>query len=504
MGMRNSMSRRRFLRVGLGVGASAGLAACATAPAPAVIEKVVEREVTVMVEGTPQIVKETVVVEVTAAPKQVTEQIVIRVGSIASENLLIAYRRILLPRFADAHPEINVKFETGPWGEYMPKQQAQIAAGDLPDVFRNPNYDLPAIYTRDVLLDLNPMIEGDTEVAEVIPELAWGLFMDAEERRWAAPQSIGGNALAYNETLFDEAGLEYPTDTWTYEDFLEASILLTKDENGRNPTDAGFDAGAVKQYGYYARNYATTDYGPQSYGFGGSWYKDPGFNLEANFDDPKTIEAFQWTMDLVGKHRVAPSIAEAEGFGTVYQIGFLGGFCAMMIAHQGQEGSWPVGEWKQEKWKNGEAFQVTRLPKWPVRRSNLIAGQGFCIPAYSKAKEAAWAFTRFAMLDVPWQAGQTDPGKYGLPANRKAWEEANVLNRDTPPFRNQRAFVEALEDDWDGYMWNFDPSPIWLENWMSITNQMALVWEGELGVPEAMAAIQKECLQHAADYRASL
>lgn len=483
------LSRRQLLsgslKVAGGLAVGVGLASCVPA-------------------ATPQVVKETVIVEVTPEAKPITEQVEIRVGSIASENLLIAYRRILLPRFADAHPEIKVNFETGPWSEYMPKQQAQIAAGDLPDVFRNPNYDLPAIYTRGILLDLNPMLEGDEEVAEAIPPVAWELFMDAEKHRWAAPQNVGGNALAYNETLFDETGLEYPNRDWSTDDFLQAAILLTKDEGGKNPTDPGFDPGKVVQYGYYARNYPTVDYGPQSYGFGGAWYKDPGVNLEPSFTDPKTVAGFQWTMDLVFKHRVSPGVAEAEGFGTVYQIGFLGGHCAMMIAHQGQEGSWPEGEWKQEKWKMGHAFQVTNLPKWPVRRCNLVAGQGFCIPTYSKVKEAAWTFVRFAMLDVPWQAGQTDPGKYGLPANRKAWEEANILQRESPPFTNQRAFVEALEDDWNGYTWNFDPSPVWLDNWMSIVNNMALVWEGEIGVEEALKKVQAECEQHAADYRAAL
>lgn len=483
MATRQQMSRRRFIQAGLSFAIGSSLAACATVQAPQAVT-----------EGA----------AATSAPEQVAAQSEIRFGTFASESLLPVYRRILLPRFADAHPEIKVTFETGPWGEYMTKQTTQIAAGDLPDVFINPNYDLPAIYTRGVLLDLNPLIEGDDEVGAVIPDSAWGLFMDADQHRWAAPTRVGGNALAYNETLFDEAGLEYPNTDWTYEDFLEAAVLLTKDEDGRNPTDAGFDASKIKQHGYWARNYGTTDYGCQTYGFGGSWYKDPGVNLEPNFTDPNTMAGFQWTMDLVKKHQVSPGLGQVEGFGVGYHLAFVGGHCAMMAAHQGQEGSWPMGEWKQEKWKNGNAFQVTWLPKWPARRCNLIAGQGFCIPSYSQKKEAAWDFVRFGLLDVPYQAGQTDPGKYTLPANRKAWEEPNVLLRESPPFTNQRAFVEALEEGWDGYMWNFDPSPVWLDNWSSVTNNMALVWEDELTVEEALQTIQKECETHAADYRASL
>lgn len=73
-------TRRRFL-AGAGVGlAGAALAACGATPTPQVVEKEVTKIVqgtpevvkeTVVVAGTPQVVKETVVVEVTQAPKVV-------------------------------------------------------------------------------------------------------------------------------------------------------------------------------------------------------------------------------------------------------------------------------------------------------------------------------------------------------------------------------------------------------------------------------------------------
>jgi hypothetical protein len=63
------MTRRQALKslLALGVGAAA-LAACGATPTPQVVEKVVEKEVTKIVEGTPQVVKETSVVEKIVTP----------------------------------------------------------------------------------------------------------------------------------------------------------------------------------------------------------------------------------------------------------------------------------------------------------------------------------------------------------------------------------------------------------------------------------------------------
>jgi len=73
--LEGNVSRRAILRcaalAGTGLAGTAVLAACGATPTPQtikeVVTQVVEKEVTKIVESTPQVVKETVVVEVTAA-----------------------------------------------------------------------------------------------------------------------------------------------------------------------------------------------------------------------------------------------------------------------------------------------------------------------------------------------------------------------------------------------------------------------------------------------------
>jgi hypothetical protein len=67
------ISRRVILGLSATAGISAVLAACGATPTPQVIEKVVEREVTKIVEGTPQVVVETVVVQETVVVKETVQ-----------------------------------------------------------------------------------------------------------------------------------------------------------------------------------------------------------------------------------------------------------------------------------------------------------------------------------------------------------------------------------------------------------------------------------------------
>src|SRR5260370_18341401 len=60
----------------------------------------------------------------------------------------------------------------------------------------------------------------------------------------ALPKGSPPLALAYNKTLFDRAGIPYPTDDWTWDDFLRVARALTRDTRGDGAIDqwgSGFD-----------------------------------------------------------------------------------------------------------------------------------------------------------------------------------------------------------------------------------------------------------------------
>jgi len=139
-----NISRRQFLKYAALLSASSAFAAsCAPAAAPAATPevKVVEKEVTRVVAGTPEVVKvqETVVVEkekvvevttTPAAAQVVTIRYLARAG--AAEEVLYAQR---IGEFNRDNPQYKAVLELIPGGnvEYDPKILALYAAGTLGD-----------------------------------------------------------------------------------------------------------------------------------------------------------------------------------------------------------------------------------------------------------------------------------------------------------------------------------------------------------------------------------
>ena len=50
---------------------------------------------------------------------------------------------------------------------------------------------------------------------------------------YGVPFLLDPNVLIYNKAMFDEAGLEYPSEDWTWDDFRTAAAALTKDDGSQ-------------------------------------------------------------------------------------------------------------------------------------------------------------------------------------------------------------------------------------------------------------------------------
>lgn len=87
--------------------------------------------------------------------------------------------------------------------------------------------------SNDMLLDLTDKIaESDKIDPENYPEDIWGLYT-YDDKYYAVPKDVDTIALWYNKTMFDEAGLAYPTADWTWDDVSEAAKKLTKDDGSQ-------------------------------------------------------------------------------------------------------------------------------------------------------------------------------------------------------------------------------------------------------------------------------
>ena len=148
---------------------------------------------------------------------------------------------------------IAVDLQVVPWDQYWTLLEAGAQGGTLPDVFwMHSNYS-QKFMSNDILLDLTDRI-AQSEVIDLA-----NYYEDITElyqydgKTYAIPKDYDTIALWYNRTLFDEAGLSYPDETWTWETLAENAQKLTNSEKGQY----GFVSPAVfNQDGYY--NYIYT------------------------------------------------------------------------------------------------------------------------------------------------------------------------------------------------------------------------------------------------------
>jgi multiple sugar transport system substrate-binding protein len=232
--------------------------------------------------------------------------------------------------------------------------------------------------------------------------------------------------------MFNAANLDYPTDDWTFEDMREAAILLTLDEDGRNPTDPAFDPEKIVQWGW---NGGLTFFWQRHLvrPFGGDFCANADCT-SMNFTMPETIEALEWWANLTH-----------DDFATLYdpyggsQTGIPGDPFISGKAAMGFNGFFAIGQLNDAGQINYDVIQP--FLGATGQRHTPLSSNGYVIAANSEHPDAAWeliqALTTAEFLSQTW--GQ--PG-HSIPALRQAAD--SILNPDQPP-ANQAAMLEAME-----------------------------------------------------------
>lgn len=268
---------------------------------------------------------------------------------------------------------IKTKLTVVKWDEYWTMLEAGAQGGSLPDVFWMHSNESERYMSNDMLLDLTDKIaESDKIDPENYPEDIWGLYT-YEDKYFAVPKDVDTIALWYNKTMFDEAGLEYPTADWTWDDLTEAAKKLTKDDGS--------------QYGLVLRNDNNqAGYYNMIYDNGGYIINDD--KTKSGWDDPKTIEAMEMLEGWI-KDGVMPSLETMSENGE--DVLFQSGKAAMAC-----QGSWMVAAFRDNEY-TAENCDVVELPKNAAtgRRASVYNGLGWAAAANGENTENAWKLIEY-------------------------------------------------------------------------------------------------------------
>lgn len=150
----------------------------------------------------------------------------------------------MVEAYVKEHPNVSIEVQTVNWDEYWTKLEAAATSNALPDVFWMHTNEFMKYATSGKLADLTDLYGDLNYYKDNFPS---GLVKNFsyEGKIYGVPKDWDTIALAYNVDLFDQAGIDYPDETWTWETVIDAAKKI-KDKTGM----WGFLAPLDDQSGY--------------------------------------------------------------------------------------------------------------------------------------------------------------------------------------------------------------------------------------------------------------
>ncbi|MCW2142739.1 ABC transporter substrate-binding protein [Actinoplanes cyaneus] len=134
----------------------------------------------------------------------------------------------LAAEYHTAHPNVTVKTSSGAptTDDLLTKLSAGFTGGNYPDVSYAYGSWAGELGGSGKTQDLTTFVQDPSFGWPEIPEAA-RQTATAGGKVIGVPALVDNLALIYNKPLFDKAGLAYPTDEWSWEDFRAAARKLT-------------------------------------------------------------------------------------------------------------------------------------------------------------------------------------------------------------------------------------------------------------------------------------
>lgn len=313
---------------------------------------------------------------------------------------------------------VEVDIQVTPWGDYWTMLEAATQGGDMPDVFWM-HSDQIATYAQydDILLNLSDKIEKSDKIdLNNYPENLVNIYKNEAGDQLAIPKDIDTCAVWYNKTMFDEAGIPYPTSDWTWEDFREIAKKLTNPEKNQYGT-------SIKPGSYQESWYSTI------YAYGGEVISED--KTKSGFDNPKTIEAMQLIENIIKDGSMPDYTVVAEN--NTEEL-MMAGTVAMTF-----QGSWMIPDMASNDFIK-ENCDIAPLPKGPNGTKSISNGLGWAASAQGENTEEAWKLIEY----LGSKEAQQKQAELGV--TMAAYEGVSDAWKNSHPEFNMQAYLDMLDD----------------------------------------------------------
>ncbi|MEE4194299.1 MAG: sugar ABC transporter substrate-binding protein [Anaerolineae bacterium] len=301
--------------------------------------------------------------------------IILRVGTGDSGEGLNNHQEII-QRFEAENPDILVQLEAVAGNDYYTRLLTQVSANDAPDIMQIGDDAVPMFVDAGALISLDEFIanDADFDTSIYLPGLLEpGQYMG---QQYMLPKDFSPMGVYFNKSIFDEYGVDYPTDDWTWTEFLDIAQQLTMDTDGDGKTDI---------WGVQLTANWTTGFEYFIFANGGKLISEDGKNFVGVMDSEASIGAVQFFSDLYNVYKVAPPPADFNAWAGGNSE-FDNGQAAMRL----------FGRWPQDGYLNNPNIDLgTVQPPAGVEKANILFWGGFGISSTSENPEAAWRFLKF-------------------------------------------------------------------------------------------------------------
>lgn len=348
---------------------------------------------------------------------------------------------------------VTLQYEPGgsETANYQDVLITELTGGTAPDVFWIPGTDVARFAKLGLILNLNDLAaqsEGFS-IEDFYPQIMEHLTysLDGSDTLWGLPRDASAFAIYYNEDLFDEAGLDYPAEGWTWEDFRAA---------GEEITALGGD---IKGFGM------SNWWGPYGYfinAAGSSFFNED--YTGCGLANENTVTGLDFMASLYNDGLAVPYGEDPE---PVFLAGNVGMFMNGRWATPGVVANATFG------------WNVAELPVGPGGPSNWLFWGAYVVNANTEHPQEAWELVM--KLTSPEIQGKIA----GLGANIPSRVGGSGVDDFLATFAdlelNNQAFVNGL-----GY--GVAENPVWAGDWSSIGTALdsgvAAVVAGDLSAQE--------------------
>jgi multiple sugar transport system substrate-binding protein len=296
-----------------------------------------------------------------------------------------------LNKFMQSHPNIKVNWQPIP-GDYATKMRANIASGNVPDVF----YVTPQMggeyTTAGKLLNLSPYMARDNVPASNYYASLMTPFTCKSGQVFGIPKDWNSLGVFYNKQMFQQAGVPFPTSNWTWTDMQNDAKKLTK------PGNAATSVYGITLAPDPSREFAFV------FAAGGTVLNSDG--SQATFNNAAGVNALNFfsSFEKAGTSVIPTNVS----------AGWAGEAFGKQRAAMALEGGWLI-PYMQTTYPNVQ-YDIAPVPTDPAtgKRADLIYTNGWGAYAGTKHPEAAWEVIKY-MTGSDVQRSQLEAG-FALPS----------------------------------------------------------------------------------------